>query len=82
MRWIEEECPQAKETYPGPWGVERHVRRNVVETFVANSFSAEFADLFQGKTTEELEALAGSFRFEECVQRGELNEVLRRFAPR
>jgi hypothetical protein len=80
--WIEEVCPAAKETYPGPWGVERHVRRNVVQTFLSKAFSEEFAELFRGKSEGELEELVGSFRFDECVQRGELNEVLRGWAPK
>jgi hypothetical protein len=35
------------------------------------------AELFRGKTMEELDELAGSFRFENCVLREELNEILK-----
>ena len=77
VEWIETNAPNAKDMYPTPWGVERQVLRAVVQTFFAQCFSDEFAELFRGKSKAELEALARSFGFEECVQREGLNEVLR-----
>jgi hypothetical protein len=82
IEWIDKICPAAKDTYPGPWATERHVSRNVVQTFVSQAFSDEFAELFRGLGEGQLESLARSFRFDQCVQREELNEVLRRFAPK
>jgi hypothetical protein len=34
-------------------------------------------ELFRGKTIEELDGLAASFKLENCVLREELNEILR-----
>jgi hypothetical protein len=74
--WIDENAPAATHTYPTTWDTEKHVSRAVVQTFVAGSFSDEFARLFEGMGFEELEECAGSFRFENCVQREGLNRVM------
>ena len=76
VEWIDEVSPTAKNTYPTPWATERHILRTTFQTFLANSFSAEFAELFKGKSLEELEALARSFHFAECVQREGLNKAM------
>jgi hypothetical protein len=78
--WIDKVSPRAKETYPTPWYTERHLLRNVFQTFLAASYVDEFAELFRGMDEKELEALAHSFHFNECVQRGGLNEILREHA--
>lgn len=71
-------APRAGEdTYPTPWRTERHLYRHVFQTFLAASFSEEFAKLFEGMGKKELEECARSFAFEECVQREGLNRVLR-----
>jgi hypothetical protein len=80
VQWIDKVCPQAKETYPTPWMTERHLLRNVFQTFLANSFVDEFAELFRGMDHAQLEALARSFHFDQCVQREGLNEILRQHA--
>ncbi len=50
--------------------------RAVLETFLADSLQMEFAELFRGKSEEELDELARSFHFDNCLQRGPLNKVL------
>ncbi|KAE8408929.1 glycoside hydrolase superfamily [Aspergillus pseudonomiae] len=80
VEWIDKVSPQAKETYPTPWNTERHLLRNVFQTFLAASFADEFAELFRGMNEAELDSLARSFHFEECVQRDGLNEILREHA--
>ncbi|KAJ5263588.1 hypothetical protein N7478_011193 [Penicillium angulare] len=77
MEYIDRVSPSAKETYPTSWNTELHVTRNVLYTFLAASFSDEFASLFQGMEEKELEDLARSFHFEECVQREGLNQILK-----
>jgi hypothetical protein len=42
----------------------------------------EMAELFSGKTKDELDELAGSFKLENCVVREELNEILRKDAEK
>jgi len=80
VKWIDSVAPAAKETYPTPWATERHVVRNVLQTFVASSFSQEFAELFSGMGEEELERAAKSFAFEECLQRDGLNRIMSKHA--
>lgn len=82
VKWIDEICPQAKEAYPGPWDTERHLLRAVMQTFLSEQFSNEFAELFRGMDFIELDELAHSFHFLECVQRESLNKILMAHAPR
>ena len=76
VQWIDKVSPTAKQQYPTPWATQRHILRATFQTFLANSFSMEFAELFRGKSFEELETLARSFHFDECVQREGLNRVM------
>ena len=80
VEWIDRVAPSAKEQYPTPWATERQMLRQAFQTFVANSLSSEFAELFRGKSLQELDQLARSFAFEECVQREGLNRVLHEHA--
>ncbi|CCF33643.1 hypothetical protein CH063_05789 [Colletotrichum higginsianum] len=41
----------------------------------------EWADCFRGKTLAELDELAASWKFENCVRRGRLNGLLSLYAP-
>ena len=36
----------------------------------------EYASYFEGKTMEELDELAASFRLDSCLRRGGLNKIL------
>lgn len=65
-----------KRKYPPVWTFDRQVERVVRECLVSEYLTWEFAELFEGKTYDELEDLATSFAFENCVKRDELNRVL------
>ena len=66
-----------KRRYPSPvWGIERHVERVVREMLMGDYLGFEMAELFRGKSFEELDELAASFKLENCVQRSGLNEIL------
>lgn len=80
VEWIDKVSPTAKDTYPTPWATETHVMRNIHQTFLAASFSNEFASLFRGLEKDDLDALAYSFHFNECRQRSRLNETIVGFA--
>jgi len=60
------------------WGIERHAERVLREMLMGEYLGYEMADLFRGKTFEELDELAASFKLENCVQRSELNEILKK----
>ena len=76
VRWIDKVAPGVKELYPTPWATERQVLRATLQTLVARSFDAEFAELFRGKSEEELDELARSFAFERCLKREGLNRIM------
>ncbi|KAL4947756.1 glycoside hydrolase superfamily [Aspergillus filifer] len=69
-----------KGRYPKQWTFERQFERVIRETLLSEYVGWEMAELFRGKNEEELEELAASFALENCVVRGELNEVLKRDA--
>lgn len=79
---LREEIPEEfqRKRYPQHWGLEGHVHRVLRELLVSELLTYEFASYFKGKTFEELDALAAAFRFENCVKRDGLNEILRRDA--
>ncbi|KZV89608.1 glycoside hydrolase family 5 protein [Exidia glandulosa HHB12029] len=63
--------------YPMPhWTLRRRVARFARNTLVAEFLVQEWADLFRGKTRQELDDIAASFKFENCVQRMQLNDIL------
>jgi hypothetical protein len=67
-----------KKRYPSPlWGIERHAERVLKEMLMGEYLGFEMAELFRGKTFEELDQLAGSFKLDNCVQRNGLNEILK-----
>ncbi|KAL2014489.1 hypothetical protein VTN00DRAFT_2014 [Thermoascus crustaceus] len=68
VRWIDKVSPTAKDTYPGPWGLERHVQHAVFQTFLYASFEDGFAGLFKGMDEKEPDALAHSFHFDGSLQ--------------
>ncbi|PVH93545.1 glycoside hydrolase family 5 protein [Periconia macrospinosa] len=66
-----------KKKYPHIWTFDRHVERVVRESLMSEYIGWEFAELFAGKSMEELEELAKSFSFQNCVKRDSLNKTLR-----
>ena len=81
VEWIDKICPTANAVYPGPWGTERHVMRQVMQTYLSGAFSDEFAEQFRHLANkEDLDRLAHSFHFDECKQREGLNKILRAHA--
>ena len=80
VEWIDRVSPTATTMYPHTAGTERHVLRRVFTTFLAESLSDEFAEQFRGMDEKDLDALAHSFHFDECVQRSGLNQILKEHA--
>lgn len=69
--------------YPSPlWDMSRHIDRVVRECLLSEYLAHEMADYFKGKSLEELDELAASFKFENCVQRVELNDILQNDAEK
>ncbi|KAJ9630889.1 endo-1,4-beta-glucanase [Taxawa tesnikishii (nom. ined.)] len=82
IKHLKEEIPERfqKKRYPQHWGLEGHVHRVLRELLVSELLSYEFASYFEGKSFEELDELAASFKLENCVKRDGLNEILRKDA--
>ncbi|KAJ1325301.1 cellulase family glycosylhydrolase [Microdochium nivale] len=68
--------------YPQIWTFDRQVVRVVRESLVSEYLGWEMAELFRGKTEDELEELAASFALRNCKTRDELNDALRADAAR
>ena len=62
--------------YPPQWRIEGHVHRVLRETLLSEILCWEYASYFEGKTLDELDTLAASFKLENCVRRDWLNEIL------
>lgn len=76
IAWLNKVSPTLSSTYPRHWKTERHVQVAIQQNLLAESFQAEFAEQFRGKSTEELDELAKSFHFDQCVQRDGLNKIM------
>ena len=55
----------------------RTVGRLLRNILLSEELTPEYASYFEGLSLQELDELAGSFKFENCVQREGLNKVLR-----
>ncbi|KAK5658450.1 hypothetical protein OQA88_1839 [Cercophora sp. LCS_1] len=79
---FKQEIPEqwVNKRYPQVWKIEGHVHRVIRETLFSEIMCWEYASYFEGKSFEELDELAASFKLENCVRRDGLNEILRRDA--
>lgn len=75
-KFIDTACPEATNTYPTTWPTRTHLARNVIETFMAQAFSMEFANLFKDMSKDQLDELLQSFKFSQCKQREGLNKIM------
>ncbi|KAI0258884.1 glycoside hydrolase [Gloeopeniophorella convolvens] len=75
---IETEIPaQYRNLYPFPvWKLTDRIGRLARNILVTEFLVAEWADHFRGKSDEEIDALAKSFHFDNCLHRNALNKVL------
>lgn len=76
---IEENVTNKKhlEMYPFPvWTLKKRVERMSRAILLGEVFALEWAEHFRGKTFEELDELAQSFKFDNCLKRDGLNKVL------
>ena len=61
---------------PYPRGQQREIGLLVRHILIAEALLPEYCNLFKNKTDEEIAALAQSFRFENCVKRQRLEDIL------
>jgi endoglucanase len=72
---VEREAPNFN---PYPWGRFDWVRTLLLNITFAQPLVAEYAELFRGKSEDDLVALADSFAFEQCAVREPLRDQLER----
>jgi len=77
QQWLLKETPGFAHRYPPMWTPTHHVGRLVRNILLSEELYPEYAAYFKDLSLEDLDALAASFKFENCVQRQGLNEVLR-----
>jgi hypothetical protein len=81
-KWFEDNIPaQYSKKYPWQWRMHMHVFRGIRGITMAEYLIPEWADYFKDKSFDELDELAASWKYENCVQRERLNKVLRLYAP-
>lgn len=69
--------PKYRELYPAPvWKFESRISRISRNILLAEFMVKEWADHFAGMDEEELDLIAQSFKFENCLTREELNKAL------
>lgn len=63
--------------YPHPvWKLDGRVTRVARNILLSEFLVKEWADHFVGKTEEEIDVIAASFKYEACVKREGLNKIL------
>ncbi|KAK9418243.1 putative Glycoside hydrolase family 5 domain-containing protein [Seiridium unicorne] len=81
-KWFEDNVPaQYNKKYPWQWRMHMHVFRGIRGITMAEYMIPEWADYFKNKSFEELDEIAASWKFENCMQRERLNQLLRLYAP-
>ncbi|KAJ7069633.1 glycoside hydrolase [Mycena amicta] len=78
VQHVLEEVPEANRAlYPHPiWRLQDRVTRLARNILVSEYLVKEWADHFIGKSKEELDEIAASFKFEACNKREGLNKIL------
>lgn len=80
-KWFEDNVPQKyNKKYPWQWRMNMHVFRGIRGITMAEYMIPEWADYFRDKSYEELDELAASWKFENCLGRERLNETLKLYA--
>ncbi|KAK6906345.1 hypothetical protein I203_100330 [Kwoniella mangroviensis CBS 8507] len=88
VEWLATNAPTIKSRYPASggvndsWNVAGHLSRLVRNILLSEEMVKEYAELFRGKSKEELDELAKSFSFGNCTQRTRLNEILKKDSKR
>lgn len=81
-KWFEDNIPaKYSKKYPWQWRMHMHVFRGIRGITLAEYLIPEWADYFKDKTFEELDELAASWKYENCMQRERLNDILTLYAP-
>ncbi|RSH95251.1 hypothetical protein EHS25_000337 [Saitozyma podzolica] len=75
-KWLEENVPSLEKKYPPTWKIKKHVLRMVRGLLLSEELVKEYASYFEGLDYDQLDALAKSFHFDNCVQRDQLVRIM------
>lgn len=74
---IEEVPEKFRDLYPAPvWKLDNRVSRISRNILVSEFLIKEWAEHFVGKSKEEIDQIAASFKFDGCLKREGLNAIL------
>ena len=74
--------PEDQALYPAPvWKLTDRVGRLARNILLSEFFIKSWAEAFRGKSEAEIDAIARSFHFDNCLHRDLLNKVLMANAP-
>jgi endoglucanase len=66
---------------PFPYGQGWLIHRLIRHILLSEAMVGDLADRFRGLSREDVDELADSFRFDRCLRRPRLGDLLQRFAP-
>jgi endoglucanase len=66
--------------HPFPFGIQREIQLLVRNILLAEPMLPEYGELFRGMGKAEIDEMMRSFRFENCVRREELAEILAEYS--
>ncbi|KAG8851666.1 hypothetical protein FRB96_009162 [Tulasnella sp. 330] len=75
--WLVQEVPSILHKYPPTWKPSRHVGRLIRNILMSEELYPEYAAYFEGLSFDELDELAASFKFGNCLQRKGLNDAIK-----
>ncbi|KAG8894347.1 hypothetical protein FRB99_001344 [Tulasnella sp. 403] len=75
--WLLQEVPGIKHRYPPMWNVTTHVGRMLRNILLSEELYPEYAEYFKDLSFDDLDAMAASFKFENCIQRQGLNDAIK-----
>ncbi|KAG9004711.1 hypothetical protein FRB94_002553 [Tulasnella sp. JGI-2019a] len=75
--WLTQEVPGILHRYPPTWKPNKHVGRLIRNILLSEELYPEYAAYFEGLSFEELDQMAASFKFENCIQRQGLNDAIK-----
>ncbi|KAG6833172.1 Endo-1,4-beta-xylanase 5 [Tephrocybe sp. NHM501043] len=74
---LQEIPEQYQNIYPHPvWKLDNRVTRLSRNILISEFMIKEWADHFKGKSLEEIDAIAASFKFDACLKRDGLNKIM------
>ena len=80
-KWLETNIPvEHSKKYPWQWRMHMHVFRAIRGITLAEYLIPVWAEYFRDLTFEQLDELAASWKFENCLGRKRLNQVLKAYA--